>query len=278
LEKFRIVNTSLGIPSIQFVENGEIMHNPVGPWQESHQLYLTPMRFKEHLQNPLKEGGSDPLVVFDVGLGAATNAIAAMSAWETGNRDLRIISFEKDLDLLKFTLDHRQAFPFLQGWEQAIRCILETGIWQDSQGSVSWKLSFGDFNSTIEKETEKAEIIFYEPYSPKVNQEMWSLPCFSKLFARARLTDPGCLLATYSRATSVRSALLLAGFYVGAGVAIGQKNETTLASTQRDALSEVMGERWIQRLKNSTIPFPRTTHKDDWPKLIQKIEQHPQFI
>lgn len=277
MEKFKVVNTTSGIPSILFLENGEIMHNPVGPWQESHQLYLGPMQFKAHLRYQFTNEVKDPLVVFDVGLGAGTNAIAAISAWETGERDLKIISFEKDLDLLRFALDHRQEFSFLQGWKQAIQSILEKGAWQSPEGHISWHLRLGDFNSCIDTETHKAELIFFDPYSPKMNPEMWSVSCFEKLYRNARLTEPACVLATYSRATAVRSALLLAGFFVGPGGGVGEKEETTLAATQRQALPEVLGERWLERLKKSHIPFPSQTPQADWPLLIRKLEAHPQF-
>ena len=45
---------------------------------------------------------------------------------------------------------------------------------------------------------------------------MWSQPLFAELY---RLLDPArpCALATYSRSTMLRVALLLAGFFVGTG-------------------------------------------------------------
>lgn len=251
------------------------MHNPLGPWQESHELYLNPMKFKHKLQEPLLL--TEPVIVFDVGLGAGTNAIAALSAWKPGDRDLRVVSFEKDLELLQFALDHTQEFPFLRGWEEAISGILQLGSWQDPQGQLKWELRPGDFNDSIEQERERAEFIFFEPYSPKVNPDMWSLSCLASLYEKTRQEAPGCILATYSRATAVRSALLLAGFYVGPGEALGLKEETTLASTHRNILPQTLGQRWLERLHKSHVPFPEDTPPEDWPGLIQCLEGHRQF-
>lgn len=277
MERFKVVNTKNGVPSIMFIENGEIMHNPVGPWQEALELYLKPMKFGEHLNFNKTRDIHDPLVVFDVGLGAGTNAAAALSAHKTDDRDLKVISFEKDLDLLRFAFLHRQEFPFLAPWEEAIEAILQKGVWQSSDGAVIWKLRHGDFPALIGKEPEEAEIIFFDPYSPKVNPEMWSIETFTELRQHARNSSPYSLLATYSRATSVRSALLLAGFYTGTGGRVGEKEETTMAATHAGLLPELLGQRWLERLKRSDVPFPVTASEDGWPELFRRLEQLPQF-
>ena len=250
------------------------MHAPVGPWQEAWQLYLEPMDLRGRLLN----GDRDPLVVFDVGLGAATNAVAALSGWTPEGRDLKIISFEKDLDLLRFTIENSHEFSFLEGKEPALKCLLENGAWGDHQGRLSWELRHGEFEDCIECEPEKGELIFYEPYSPKVNPEMWSLACFKKLFSRTKQVGGGGLLSTYSRATAVRAALLLAGFYVGPGKKIGEKAETTMASSLPQSLPELFGSRWLERCQRSHVPFPETTPAEDWPGLVEALRAHPQFV
>jgi len=66
----------------------------------------------------------------------------------------------------------------------------------------------------------------------------------------------GALLLTYSAATPTRVTLLLAGFYVGAGVSTGTKGETTVAATRRAALGSPLGERWLERWRRSSSRAP----------------------
>ncbi|MCX6127780.1 MAG: MnmC family methyltransferase, partial [Proteobacteria bacterium] len=68
------------------------------------------------------------------------------------------------------------------------------------------------------------------------NVEMWTLEHFQKLQQRLAASPP-YLVSNYTRSTIVRVTLLLAGFIVGIGTAIGDKEETTLAS---NSLSEIL--------------------------------------
>src|SRR5207245_4491168 len=87
------------------------------------------------------------------------------------------------------------------------------------------------------------------------NPAMWTQPLFANLF---RLLDPRrpCAMPTYSRATMLRVSLLLAGFFVGAGHATGEKEETTIAANTTDLITEPLDHRWLQRARNSTSADP----------------------
>jgi len=84
---------------------------------------------------------------------------------------------------------------------------------------------------------------------------------------RARETPPAELF-TYSAATPTRVALLLAGFYVGAGVSVAGKAETTAASPSPAGLRSPLGARWLARWKRSSAFRP---------ELDREILAHPQF-
>ena len=109
---------------------------------------------------------------------------------------------------------------------------------------------------------------------------MWTQPLFADLF---RLLDPErpCALATYSRSTMLRVSLLLAGFYVGAGDASGEKEETTIAANSLDLIAQPLGGVWLQRARKSTSAEPmwEAVHRQaplsdqTWRKLCQ----HRQF-
>ena len=54
----------------------------------------------------------------------------------------------------------------------------------------------------------------------------------------------------------LRVSLLLAGFFVGAGHATGEKEETTIAANTLDLISEPLDKKWLQRAHNSTSAEP----------------------
>ena len=68
-----VVTLKSGVRAIRDCASGQIMHCGTGPAVESRAIYVEPSRLEARLRQP----GEDSLVVFDVGLGAASNALAA---------------------------------------------------------------------------------------------------------------------------------------------------------------------------------------------------------
>jgi hypothetical protein len=67
----------------------------------------------------------------------------------------------------------------------------------------------------------------------------------------------------------------LAGFYVGAGVAIGTKQETTVASTCLRALDKPLAAEWLGRWSRSSARAP---HGEEFGvEVEQAVLRHPQF-
>ena len=275
---YEVVTTRSGAKSIRNVVLDETMHNPVGPWEEANTLYIGPSRLKERLCSPF----SDDLVVYDIGLGAAANAIAAIraayGAFETGQtRRLHIVSFEKDLELLAFAIANAESFPHFGGLVPALEAILRDHHWTSPCGRIVWDLRAGDFLSRIDQETTHPHIIFHDPYSPASNPDMWNLAYFQKLYARIKPTEEPTTLFTYSIATPIRAALVLAGFYGGHGPRTGLKHETTQASTHLSALEQPFGERWLNRWIRSHTKYPIGTPPEQFEAVTHRMMSHPQF-
>jgi len=251
---FEIVMTSQGVISIRNNRVNEIMHNPVGPWAEANALYVNQSGISERLN----EITDKELVIFDVGLGAAANAVAALTCarnLRSQTRRLSLISFERDLDLLRFAIRNSHHFEHFRGFETALEEILHRGYW--SEGNVSWHLRHGNFLDLIETEPRRPHVIFFDPYSPKVNQEMWTTQCFERIRKKCLEThEGGTALYTYSRATRIRVALLRAGFFVGYGAATGLKDETTVAATDRSLLKLPLDKTWLERWRASHVRYP----------------------
>lgn len=266
---FEVVTTTAGAVSIRNNAVNEIMHNPVGPWAEANALYID----QSNLRSLLDGASREEFVLFDVGLGAAANALSALACANSlgvNLRPLRIVSFERDLELLRFALENARHFDHFRGYEEALATLLEKHEW--SEGRIRWVLREGDFLECIEREIERPHLIFFDPYSPKVNQDMWTTACFEKIRRVCREPhEGGTSLFTYSQATRIRTALLKAGFQVGYGLPTGLKEATTQAATDRSLLRSPLGPEWFERWRKSHVRYPFDCRPEDEPAVDEFI-------
>jgi queuine tRNA-ribosyltransferase len=257
--------------------SGEVMHPGSDPAQEAQSLYVEQSRLLERLDS--LAGPQAPLVVWDVGLGAAANAMAAILAVENlgpaAARPLQLVSFENDLDSLKLALDHPGWFRHLR--HAAPRALLRDSRWISPTSQIEWLLLSGDF-AMRKFEAPPPDIIFFDPFSFKTDGALWTLNAFRELAQACR--DQSTELYTYSYSTSVRAAMLAAGFYVAKGRATGPKGETTIGLSARAAASahgrELLGPEWLAKWGRSDaqMPFGSTAQDDAWREAVLT---HPQF-
>jgi queuine tRNA-ribosyltransferase len=265
-----VVLTRSGEPAMRDRTTGEVMHPVIGPRIESHQLYVLPSRLRERLL----ESDDDPLVLLDVGLGAGSNAVAALElalSAPRAHRPLRIVSFDRSVAALEQALkpEFAGAFGFTGRLEHAARTLLASGHYVGEQ--VSWKLALGSLPETLAEVAPRgADIVYWDPFSPAKNPDLWTVAAFTELHARCR---EGATFFTYSAATATRSALLLAGFAVGEGEATGAGKRTTQAALSHHDLSRPLDARWLLRLSRSTAPLP----SDAPAGAFERIREMPQF-
>ncbi len=267
-----------GFCSIRQKSSGEIMHSRTPPMEEAQRLYVG----QSHLADRVRGEDAEPLVIWDVGLGAATNAMAAIHSYEVQAahgpmRPMRVISFENDLDPLRLAFRHNREFIYLRHPGPA--SILETGAWHSGKcAGLSWTLVNGDFLSALTDAPAPPDLIFFDMFSSNSAADQWTLAAFRKLFAACQ--GKAAELFTYTCSTPIRAALLVAGFYIGRGRSIGEKQETTIAVTPAAALSsrhELLGEEWLAKWKRSGAQFPADVSGDDRAAFAQAILNHAQF-
>ncbi|MBF0544164.1 MAG: tRNA guanosine(34) transglycosylase Tgt [Candidatus Riflebacteria bacterium] len=287
LGDYEIHTSSKGFSSIRQISSGEIMHSVISPSEEANKLYIE----QSHLASRLLKSktNSGDLVIWDVGLGAASNAMAVVNCFEKVIsekdekvfRPLKLVSFECDLDPLTLACKNAGNFPHLR--HSAPYQILENGRWEHSSKLFSWELLKGDFLSLF-LTARVPELIFYDPFSYKANSTLWSTETFSKIIAHCLSTDISAELYTYSSSTAVRVSLLCAGFYLAEGVGTGPKADTTIAFTKSNgAFSHpsspiLLGNEWLSRWRRSEAQFPAGLSIEERAKIEKLIENHPQFL
>jgi queuine tRNA-ribosyltransferase len=262
------------------------MHGGIDPTLEANALYVQQSRLVERLREPgldrLCEPSQVPFVVWDVGMGAAHNAMAALRACETAvpatRRPLHLVSFEHDVASLRLALRHALKFPHLH--YPAPSHLLKFGEWRSELAPIVWTLHEGDFRQHL-TEAPTPDCIFYDPFSAKTDTPMWTLECFESVFAECAEHDTE--LFTYSASTVIRTAMLGAGFVLARGAPTGRRPETTLAMTPAAALHAgergrvLLGPEWLTTWQRSDAKFPSDVPSTGRAALRERIEGAAQF-
>ena len=284
LGDYEVHKSPEGFSSIRQLSSGEVMHSVNRPSDEANALYVTQSALASRLMKP--ETTADELVIWDVGLGAASNAMAALHCFEKtlgeksadALRPLRIVSFECDMDPLALAAKNAGQFPHLR--HAAPHALLEYGHWTHASGLLRWELLKGDFLALFES-TAAPDLIFYDPFSAKTDTALWTPAAFARVFDHCR--SKPAELYTYSSATAVRVALFAAGFFVADGIGTGPRAATTLAFTtatgagQHPTAPRLLGAEWLARWRRSGSKFPVSLPADEQTSFERRIEEHRQF-
>ena len=265
---------------IKQLSSGETMHPSGAPDAEAKQLYVKQAQVRERVS----EAG-DPFVIWDVGLGAAHNAMAVISAVEgldAGGalaRDITMLSFENDLDALRLALAHVSRFPHLK--HPAPHKLAAEGAWKSRTGRLHWRLHEGDFGSHLNDShgLPAPDVILFDPFSAKADGPLWTLQTFIALLKATvgRATS----LHTYSSSTAVRATMIAAGWRVLKAPGAGGREESTIAVNCDAATAatgvlntervSTLGTEWLAKWERSGARYPLSLPEADRAEFAARV-------
>ena len=283
--EYQLIHLPYGACSIRSLASAETFHPVVGAAEEARTLYAEQLQLAKRLSETQGE-----FVIWDIGLGGAANACAALNALGqaaalSGPRPIRVLSFDRTAGALAFGFQHRIELGYFRGFETVVESLLATGEARFQIGGcpVHWTATLSEIPALLGQPAAgrpAPHAILFDPCSPGKNPEMWTLPFLALLH---RQLDPArpCNLATYSRSTMIRVSFLLAGFFVGSGQSIGEKEETTVAANDVALLAAPLDLRWLDRARRSGAaePMHGPIHRQAPlnPETWEKLKNHPQF-
>lgn len=238
-----LITTNDGSSTLHSAEFDENMHSLSGAYEEALLKHVIPSR--------VLDIGTGSISILDVGFGIGYNILALLTELAaknfTGSCD--VVSFEKDRSFLPYM----DSILFHDGRDRTYSMIKKAysdGATRD--GVVSIRIFFGDARESIRALADcRFDAIFFDPFSPSHNPELWSVEFFREIF---RLTSARGILTTYSSALQIRAALIEAGFIIGRGPSVGGKREGTLAS--KSGIIESLPNEEIVALKKNARAVP----------------------
>ncbi|MDM9380551.1 MnmC family methyltransferase [Chlorogloeopsis sp. ULAP01] len=215
-------------------EFSESFHSHYGARQESF------FKFVEPTQLTLKANKS-MLRLLDVCYGLGYNTAAALQSIWAVNPDcyVEIIGLEQNPAVPQAAIAHH----LFDNWNYEHTKIL-TGLAFEHQIQTYYlraRLLIGDARITIGEVYNsgfRADAIFLDPFSPPQCPQLWTVEFIKQL---ALCLHEDALLATYSCAAAVRTALLDAGLQIGSTPPVGRRSPGTVAAHLRRVGKEEIG-------------------------------------
>jgi tRNA U34 5-methylaminomethyl-2-thiouridine-forming methyltransferase MnmC len=166
----------------------------------------------------------DEIVIYDVCFGLGYNTAAAID--EINNKKLRIYCFENDKKILTKIPLLKTNFKSYNKIKKAIHEFLTIKKEEHLEPMIEIRIVYGDMKKRIKEIREKADYVFFDPFSPSKSPEMWTYEIFKDIYEK--MNNQG-LLFTYSCAKQVRENMIRAGFEVIDGPIVGRRSPSTIA-------------------------------------------------
>jgi tRNA U34 5-methylaminomethyl-2-thiouridine-forming methyltransferase MnmC len=209
---------------------GQTFHSSYGAKEEALYKYAIATKLAAKAQE------CSHLRLLDVCYGLGYNSAAALSEiWRVNPEcHVKIIGLEIDRAVPIAAINA----GLLADWSEPISQWLTTLANQQeiNQDCLQAQLQIGDARqliSAIVQQDFQADAIFLDPFSPTACPQLWTMEFLGLV---AQCCAPDGILATYSCAAAVRTALVAGGLAIADSEPIGRKAPGTIASPKPDLI------------------------------------------
>lgn len=208
--------TDDGSVTYRSIDVDECYHTKSGAVEEAFEKHAKPAKVDELAKKKNK------IVIYDVCFGLGYNAAAAIDLIKKSNPKCKIMiyCFENDQNIIDKIIEVEPEFESFHLFKKSVKTHY---IKEDN---IEIKLFLGDARLLIKEAENKADVVFFDPFSPKKVPDMWTLEFLKDIYDQ--MNNDG-VLTTYSCARIVRDNMKSAGFKVSDGPTIGRRSPSTIA-------------------------------------------------
>ena len=187
---------------------GEHYHTISGAIEEAFEKHVNALEIEDGMQ------------ILDFCFGLGYNSVAACKC----HSNLQITALENDIKIIE-AMKYIEVPNILKTEFDPFREIAKNFDVTDNNNNKI-QILLGDALQKIDELPNGIfDRVFFDPFSPKKQPEMWSKELFQKLYIKMKV---GAKLSTYSCAKQVRKNMISAGFKVIDGPIIGRKSPATI--------------------------------------------------
>ncbi|MGB7488305.1 MAG: MnmC family methyltransferase [Phormidesmis sp.] len=266
---FTPVETGDGSGTFYSETFGEWFHSREGACNEAQQTYVVSSNLAERAL-------ADELKILDVCYGLGYNTAAALETiWQVNPQcRVEVEALEIDIEVARSAIAQGLTQPYTPKVQQVLQDLAahqkatrqkathqkieqaDLSAYPLTTYSLAANLRLGDARQQIQPlvtQGWQADIIFLDPFSPPHCPQLWTVE-FLQRVAQCLQPQTG-VLVTYSCAAAVRSALTLAGLFIGSTRAGGRKWPGTIASYRAAALPLLSPQEQEHLQTKAAVPY-----------------------
>lgn len=248
-------------------EFAETFHSQQGAKTEAEHKFVVPTKLAIKAHQPA-------IKLLDICYGLGYNTAAALTQIWAVNPDcvVEVIALESNANVPHSAISH----GLLNSWPLPVRQILTTlaNNHQVESTRCQATLILGDARQTIKLISSDftADAIFLDPFSPPKCPQLWTIEFISLV---ASCLHKEGILATYSAAAAVRTALKAAGLYLGNASSTGRRSPSTIATKyELPPLSNIGQEHLLTR---AAVPYRDPNLQDLTAVILHRRLQEQQI-
>jgi len=199
-------------------------HSQTGAVEEALKKYSIPCKIKE-----LAQKGKVKILDMFFGIGYNSAMAIDVALEENPNCKIEIVAVENDPEIIKKILEVKPPIKSYTLYKELVRANeIKEGKFVYENNNIKVTLFIEDAKKASRKLPEKYfDAVFYDPFSPKAQPEMWEIELFKEMF---RVMKDPATLATYSCARIIRDNMSAAGLFYDDGPIVGRRGPGTVAT------------------------------------------------
>ena len=201
--KREIIQTADGSTTIHLPEWNESYHSKNGAIQEAYHVFI-------------KSGFSlfevKPISILEIGFGTGLNAFITYLEAKKENQLIDYVGVEAHPVILDEILQMNYVSELTEEKESYVFENMHSCSWENkTMISPTFSLTKRkQFFEDIDDE-DKFDLIYFDAFGYRVQPELWSLEIFQSMY---KAMKSGGILVTYASRTSIKNAMLAAGFSI----------------------------------------------------------------